>query len=324
MLSRVAERMYWLGRYMERAENTTLLISVNTNLIMDMPKVKHIWQSLIQIAGVEEAFHKRFSKVDERNVIKFLLDDEQSSVTASIKMARENARTTREILPNEAWVLINELDLYTKNHKGNGLKREGRHRFLGDLRALCHQLTGVLANSMSIDKAYYFIELGRKLERADMTTRIVDVGCLNLINPEIQSNPEYNDILWMNVLRSLAGYQMYRQHVQDRVNGEDVVDFLLKNRSFPRAVSHCLEMTDRYCQALPRNESTLRQISQARRHIDLNNVINLLNESQLHEFIDEVQLNLGLIHNEINSTWFAHEIVSLETSGSQKRLDFID
>lgn len=324
MLSRVAERMYWLGRYMERAENTSLLISVNTNLILDMPKVKHIWQSLIQIAGVEEAFHKRFSKVDERNVTKFLLDDENSSVTASIKMARENARTTREILPNEAWILINELDLYIKKHKEKGLKREGRHEFLEGLRALCHQLTGVLANSMSMDTAYHFIELGRRLERADMTTRIVDVGCLNLTNPEIQSNPEYNDILWMNVLRSLAGYQMYRQHVQDRVNGEDVVDFLLKNRKFPRAVAHCLEMADKSCQALPRNESTLRQISQARRHIDQNNVINLLNDSQLHEFIDEVQLDLGRIHNEVNSTWFAHDIVNPDVSGSQKRLEFVD
>ena len=87
MLSRVAERMYWLGRYMERAENTTLLISVNTNLAMDMPQVKHIWQS-DQITGVEQAFQQRFSKVDERNVIKFLLDDEFASVSASIRMAQ--------------------------------------------------------------------------------------------------------------------------------------------------------------------------------------------------------------------------------------------
>lgn len=324
MLSRVAERMYWLGRYMERAENTSLLINVNTKLIMDMPKVKHIWPSLIQIAGVEEAFQQRFSKIDERNVIKFLLDHEASSVSASIHMARENARTTREILPNEAWVLINELDLYVKKNKDKGLKREGRYEFLEGVTALCHQLTGVLANSMSIDTAYHFIELGRRLERSDMTTRIVDVGCLSLINPEVESNPEYDDILWMNVLRSLAGYQMYRQHVKDRVNGEDVVDFLIKNNKFPRAVAHCLEKAYESCQALPRNESTLRQISQARRHLDQNDLIKLLNASQLHEFIDEVQLDLARIHDEVNSTWFAHDIVSPDVSGSQKRLEFID
>ncbi len=324
MLSRVAERMYWLGRYMERAENTTLLLSVNTNLVMDMPKVRHIWPSLIQITGVEQAFQQRFSKVDERNVVKFLLDDEFNSVSASVGMARENARTTREILPNEAWVLINELDLFIKKHREKGLRREGRHDFLQEIIALCNQLTGVLVTSMSVDTAYNFIDLGRRLERADMTTRIVDVGVLSLLNPEIESNPEYDDILWMNVLRSLTGYQMYRQHVKDRVNGEDVVDFLLKNRNFPRAVAHCLEKADESCQALPRNESTLRQISQSRRHLDQNDVIKLLNEAQLHQFIDAVQLDLARIHDEVNSTWFSHEVANSDTAGSQKRLEFTD
>ncbi len=324
MLSRVAERMYWLGRYMERAENTTLLLSVNTNLVMDMPKVKHIWPSLIQITGVEQAFQQRFTKIDERNVVKFLLDDEFNSVSASVGMARENARTTREILPNEAWVLINELDLYIKKQKEKGLRREGRHEFLQEIIALCNQLTGVLVTSMSVDIAYNFIELGRRLERADMTTRIVDVGVLSLLNPEIESNPEYDDILWMNVLKSLTGYQMYRQHVKDRVNGEDVVDFLLKNRNFPRAVAHCLGKADESCQALPRNENALRQISQARRHLDQNDVIKLLNEAQLHQFIDAVQLDLARIHDEVNSTWFSHEVANPDSAGSQKRLEFAD
>jgi len=316
MLSRVAERMYWMGRYIERAENTTRLISVNTNLVMDMPKGKHIWPSLLLITGAEARFQQRFTKVDERNVIKFLLDDELNSVRACIHMARENARTTREILPNEAWVLINELDLFIKHKKGQGIKREGRHKFLQKITAMCHQLTGVLASSMSIDKAYNFIELGRKLERADMSTRIVDVGCLSLLNPEADDISEYDDILWMNVLESLAAYQMYRQHVQDRVNGEDVVDFLIKNKNFPRAVVHCLAKANESCNALPRNENTLREISQAQRHLDQNDVIKLLNEAQLHEFIDEVQLDLANIHDEICKTWFLHDLSQTESTGS--------
>ncbi|MFT4799959.1 MAG: putative alpha-E superfamily protein [Sulfitobacter sp.] len=324
MLSRVAERMYWMGRYIERAENTTRLISVNTNLVMDMPKVKHIWQSLLLITGAEARFQQRFTKVDERNVIKFLLNDELNSVRACIGLARENARTTREILPNEAWVLINELDLFIKREQNQGIKRGGRHRFLQEITAICNQLTGILASSMSVDTAYNFIELGRKLERADMTTRIVDVGCLSLLNPETNDISEYDDILWMNVLKSLAGYQMYRQHVQDRVNGEDVVDFLIKNKNFPRAVAHCLANANESCKALPRNENTLREISQAQRHLDQNDVIKLLNESQLHEFIDEVQLDLANIHDEICKTWFMHDLSQAESAGSQKRLEFTD
>jgi uncharacterized alpha-E superfamily protein len=128
----------------------------------------------------------------------------------------------------------------------------------------------------------------------------------------------------MNVLRSLAGYQMYRQHVKDRVNGEDVVDFLLKNRKFPRAVAHCLQKANESCQALPRNESVLRDITQAQRHLDQNDVIKLLNKSQLHEFIDEVQLDLAGIHTEISRAWFLHDANVTESAGSQKRLEFID
>lgn len=324
MLSRVAERMYWIGRYLERTENTARLISVNTNLMMDMPKVKHIWNSLLQITSAEERFHERFTNVDERNVVKFLLDDEFSSIRASIRMARENARTTREILPNEAWVLINELDLFVKNNQNQGIKREGRHKFLQDITAVCHQLTGTLASSMSVDTAYNFIELGRKLERADMTTRIVDVGCISLIDAEVEDTREYEDILWMNVLKSLAGYQMYRQHVQDRVNGEDVVDFLIKNQNFPRAVSHCLAKASESCQSLPRNENTLRELSQAQRHLAHNDVIKLLNTSQLHGFIDEVQLDLASIHEEVVKTWFLHDVNNADAVGSQKPLEFTD
>ena len=176
---------------------------------------------------------------------------------------------------------------------------------------------------MSVDTAFNFIDLGRKLERADMTTRIVDIGVLSLVTPEIESNPEYEDILWMNVLRSLTGYQMFRQHVQDRVNGEDVVDFLLKNKNFPRAVAHCLEQADKSCQSLPRSENTLRHLSQARRHLDQNDVIKLLNASQLHEFIDAVQLDLARIHDELNSTWFLHDTTQSDGIGSQKRLGLL-
>ena len=97
MLSRVAERMYWFGRYVERAENTARLISVNTNLTLDLTRVGYIWESLISITGVEEAFSKRFSNKDERNVVRFLLEDPSGSIRQSIAAARENVRTTREI-----------------------------------------------------------------------------------------------------------------------------------------------------------------------------------------------------------------------------------
>jgi uncharacterized alpha-E superfamily protein len=307
MLSRVAEKMYWFGRYVERVENTARLISVNTNLVMDLPGVAHIWGSTLDITGNSEEFQKRYTRVDERNVVKFLLEDDTCSIRRSVRNARENARTTREVMPSEAWERVNELHIYLQKNVNQGIKREGRHRFLADIVGFCHQLTGLLAGSMSTDVAYNFIKIGRNLERADMTSRIVDVGTLNLIT-DTAKTVEYDNILWMNVLRSLTAYQMYRQHVRDRVNGEDVVDFLLKNRKFPRALAHCLSEALNCCKELPANDAPLRSISQALRTAENNDVIKLLSDAGLHDFIDVLQLDLAEIHQQIANTWFGYAV----------------
>lgn len=307
MLSRVAERMYWFGRYIERAENTARLINVNTALSMDLPKVKFIWSSLISISGYEEEFGRRFTIHDERNVIKFLLDDPSCSIMNSIEMARENVRTTREIMPNESWEKVNELHIYLKRHLADAFKRDGRHEFLKHILKSCHELTGYLAGSMSSSQAYNFIKIGRNLERADMTTRILDVGCLNLMNTEHPEIQEYENILWMNVLRSLTAYQMYRQHVKDKVNGEDVADFLIKDPNFPRSVLHCLAEV-RYCfENLPNPDQPLRSLTHSQRVLTQNDVIALLRSGGMHDYIDEIQEDLGDIHGHLAATWFGYQ-----------------
>jgi uncharacterized alpha-E superfamily protein len=304
MLSRVAERMYWFGRYIERIENTARLINVNTNLVLDLPKVKYIWSSLISITGYEEQFFSRFTVLDEKNVIKFLLDDDSCSLLSSVRLARENARTTREIMPNEAWEKVNKLYLYISKNLAKGQKRDGRHQFLMDITEKCQELTGYLSGCMSLDDAYNFMKIGADLERADMTTRILDVGCLNLLLPENPEIREYENILWMNVLQSLTAYQMYRQHVDDRVNGEDVVDFLLKDEKFPRAVAHCLYDVNESFAQLPNHDEPLRSVTHAQRVVSNANVAELLASEDLHMFIDEIQADLSEIHGQIANTWF--------------------
>lgn len=308
MLSRVAERMYWFGRYSERVENTARMVSVTANLLMDMPReIKHLWSDMINIAGEGDAFFKRYTRTDERNVVKFILADETNpgSLICSVRNARENARTTREIIPTEAWEKINEFHLYVRKNVAKALKRDGRHKFLNDVITFCNQMTGVLFGNMSHDSAYNFIRIGRNLERADMTTRIVDVGCLNLIQEREDIPDAFDDMLWRNVLRSLSAYQMYRQHVPDRVNGEDVVDFLMKDEQFPRAVAHCLGELESCITRLPHNDLPLRSITHTQRMIKESKVEKLL-ESGLHEFIDEIQIDLGEIHTQVTQTWFAY------------------
>ncbi len=322
MLSRTAERMYWFGRYLERTENTARLVSVNANLLMDLPILgKEIWDSLIDITGSNSEFYSRYSRADERNVIRFLLADEAntSSMLCSIRMARENVRTAREILPNESWEEINGFYLFVRQNLGNALKRDGRQEFLDDVVRYCHQITGLLISNMTHGEAYNFIRIGRNLERADMTTRIVDVGSLGLAGQTNELPDTFETTLWMNVLRSLSAYQMYRLQVRDKVNGEDVVAFLMKNNQFPRAAGCCLAELNQCVSQLPKNDAVLRSNSRLQRLLSGMDTGKVL-QNDLHQFIDELQVALAGIHEEVSKTWFEyagseHVITAQEQTG---------
>jgi uncharacterized alpha-E superfamily protein len=309
--------MYWIGRYLERTENTARLINVNSNLLLDLPRmVKHIWRAMIDISKTNDLFYSRYEKADEKSVVRFLLSDENnpSSVISSMHIVRENLRATREIMPSEGWELINEFYLYVRQHTRHPLKRDAQYEFLNTIISYCQQMTGLLFGNMSHVSSYNFIRIGRNLERADMTSRIVDVGCMNLLRRRFKIPETYDNILWMNVLRSLSAYQMYRQYVHDRVNGEDVVDFLLKNLEFPRSVAHCLSELCNCVTQLPQNDLPLRTISHVQR-MCADTDIHKLYESNLHGFIDKLQVDLAAIHDQVNQTWFQFKADAATAAG---------
>jgi len=310
LLSRVAERVYWQARYLERVENTARLLSVYSTLLMDLPKgAKLGWHTLVQISGTEAAFAKRYKQQSERNVIRFLLSERNGlSILENLALTRENARTTREIMPTEAFELINNLYFLAREHADEAVARGPRHELLEGLIAACQQITGLLSGSMSRDDAYSFFRLGRALERADMTTRIVDVGSGDLLQPLSQqgaddSDRTYENILWMNVLRSQSAYQMYRQHVRERVRGEDVVRFLLQDDQFPRATAHNLTTLTKVLEKLPNSGKVKWQVDKTRRLVRDGDIVALM-EKGLLKYIDELQKEIGEIHFKIAETWF--------------------
>ncbi|MDE0286407.1 MAG: alpha-E domain-containing protein, partial [Gammaproteobacteria bacterium] len=194
MLSRVAEQLYWFGRHVERAENTARLVNVNANLIMDLPRpFKRIWANMIGITGSDDLFYGFYGKADEKSVLRFMLTDEDnpSSMARCVRMARENARSSREILPVEAWETINEFYLYVKNNPASGMRPGARHKYLNSVIRYSRQITGMLFSGMSHGSAYSFVRIGRNLERADMSTRIIDVGCVNLLPAGDESAAAY-------------------------------------------------------------------------------------------------------------------------------------
>lgn len=322
MLSSVAERVYWMGRYLERAENIARLLNVYSAMLFDLPRGTTIgWRNLIEISGSHEEFSRRFTVADEKNIVRFLLADanNSSSIFSCLKNARENARTTREIIPSEGWEQINDLYLLAKENVSAGVARGRRHGLLIQLIAHCQQISGLLSGTMSHNEAYSFIQLGRRLERTDMTTRIVDVGSISLF-PGFSNNAKerellepYENIVWMCVLRSLSAYQAYRQHVQSRVVGEQVVRYLLQDEAFPRAVNFCLNQVNYHLQKLPHHESVQRAVARVQR-ISKDAQISRLLEKGLLEYIDELQISIADIHEELCAVWFQ------PVEGHQKQL----
>lgn len=310
MLSRVAERIYWQARYLERAENTARLLSVFSTLLLDLPPgTKLSWRSLVEITGTDEAFDEKYKQANERNVMRFLMLDSISSLLNTLANTRENARTTREIMPLEAFEQINDLYHYAKDNAASSISGGSRHKFLEKIISNCHEISGLMAGSMSRGEAYSFVRLGRSLERADMATRIIDVGSGNLL-PEIgtgkvptEANEPYENTLWMNILRSLTAFQMYRQHVKHRVNGEDVVRFLLQDDDFPRAATHVLTTITKVLKHLPNNAKAAKQVSKTLRTLEKGNISKLL-DAGLFQYIDDLQVEIAKIHTSIAETWF--------------------
>ena len=316
MLSRVAERVYWLGRYLERIENTARLVSVYGNVLLDLPSsAKLRWESLIAITGSGEDFAKRYSQADEHNVVRFYLTDRDNptSIVNSADNARENARTVREMVPSSIWEGINDLHIYLHDNVDAALNRRSRDAFLGRVTESCQYLVGCMAGGMSRDAAYHFLRAGRYLERADMTSRIVDVGTANVFpwgtagrdesGLPRESDP-YESILWMNVLRSLNALQMYRRQVPERICAEEVVAFLLQDENFPRAVANCLQALQSCLRHLPHNEAAVDTATAAIGLVSQASITALLQNEGLHGFIDELQIEFNLLHAVINASWF--------------------
>jgi uncharacterized alpha-E superfamily protein len=306
MLSRVAENIFWMARYIERAENIARLINVNTNLILDLPKSANVgWMPIIEILGSDQLFNEQYDTPDERSVLRFIISDQKNpgSIVSSVNSARENARTIRDIIPRETWERINDLFLYAKGNAQSGIARRHRYDYLSGLIMRAQTITGQLAGTMLHDVGYDFLRMGRNLERADMTTRIIDVRSGDLLEHEHEALTPYESIQWMSVLKSLTAYQMYRRSVQVRVSRSYVLTFILKDRNFPRAVSHTLGEVETCLVSLPRNKEIKKQLAELLQFV-LDAKPAVLKQNELHKFIDEVQLKLIQFNSALTDTYF--------------------
>jgi uncharacterized alpha-E superfamily protein len=307
MLSRVADNLYWFGRYLQRAENTARLINVNANLLLDLPKgITFGWEPLIQIVGVDAAYREHHADYTESNVLRFLMTDERNggSILSSLHNAREILRTVRDSMPREVWEKLNDLHYFVQGRGEMVTSRARRQDFLQRVIDGSVLVYGTLTTNMSRDVGFQFLKVGTNIEQADMTTRILDVRSTSLIEsgPKQDLAPFYN-IQWMSVLRSLTAYQMYRRHVRTRVNRTGVLRFLLQNREFPRSVMFCLGAIGACLPHLPQNRHVERTLWRARALVQDASIDRLV-ERGLSEFIDEFQIGLGELHAAFAQAFF--------------------
>ena len=250
MLSRVANTLYWMVRYVERADNLARLIDVNQQLLLDSEsldsdRLHGFWQPIILSTGDEEAFNTLYDESGSREVIRFLTDDPRNpnSITSCIGLARENARTVRDQLSDELWEELNALYLFTRSDEAKWLIASNPSRYYENIRRSAFTFLGIAASTTSRDEDWDFMDLGRHLERADKTTRFLDVASY-LPQSEIgaaHSSP--GGLHWSAILRSCGALGAYRAFDRS-ISARGVVDFLLFSKTFPRSVRFCIEEAD--------------------------------------------------------------------------------
>ncbi|MGH3771037.1 MAG: alpha-E domain-containing protein [Pseudonocardiaceae bacterium] len=306
LLSRFAESLYWAGRYLERAEATSRMIKVHTELFLDLPRCAGVgWSPLLAVTGSSEEFLDHHIGPEEEDVVAFLATDPKNlgSILASIAQARVSLRMSRVVLPSSSWEVVNDLHEWATASSAEAIDRRTRLRWMDSVISDCQLLTGLFAGTMCDDEAYAFLQIGRHLERADMTTRVLDVQAGILLSQPDDGAP-YRDVTWMSVLRSLSAHQMFRRSAGCGVSGPAALRFLLQDAQFPRSVEFCLTVASRALRQLPRATLPLASCAKVRARLRELAVTDLATPGDLHELVGGLESGIGELHDVLVEAYF--------------------
>jgi len=324
MLSRVANSIYWMSRYVERAENVARYVDVNLNLMLDTPTADQQWQPLVNITGDHVDFAKRYGPVaTHENVLQFLTFDRENpnSIISCLRVARENARSVREIISSEMWLQINTFYLMVNSAASSSRGIESQGHFFNEVKLASHLFTGVTDATMTQGEAWHFSRLGRKLERADNTSRMLDVKYFILLRSVSDVGTIYDDVQWVAVLRSASAFEMYRKR-HGRISPMAIVEFLLLDAEFPRAVRFCLNSARDSLHAISGTpigshrkhaEKLLGQICSDLAQANVDEIVT----SGLHEYLDALQTKVNRASTGIYERFFATRVPETIQTGSE-------
>jgi len=248
MLSRVANSLYWMLRYIERADNLARLIEVNEQLLLDVERLDRerlegFWKPIILSTGEVERFEERYPQGGSAEVVAFLTHDRgnPNSIVSCIAQARENGRMVRDQLSEAFWEELNSLYLFVTSGDGERVLGANPADYYETIRRASFAIQGIAASTTIRNESWEFMDLGRHLERADKTTRFLDI--MHFL-PEPEEGPEHDTNHWLAILRSCGGLGAFRVAYRGRLTPENVVEFLIFSRHFPRSVRYCIDRVD--------------------------------------------------------------------------------
>jgi uncharacterized alpha-E superfamily protein len=312
MLSRVASHIYWLGRYLERAENYARFIDVNFNLMQDLPMdMKEQWAPLVAATGDLELYQKKYVGFERNQVMYFLTfdPDNLNSMLCSVTKARENARIIRENLSKETWEKVNELYYMLKEGLDKRVwKKEDPRQFFEDVKNQILLLYGLADATVARTEGWYFRQLGQLLERADKTSRILDVKYHILLPSTYEVGSPLDFLHWMALLKSVTGFNTYRR-LYGNIDPSGVVEFLLLNKYFPRSIFYCLKEAERCLHCISGNtsdgfkNSAEKAMGEMRSRLEYSEVDEIISVG-LHEYLDTIQLKINHISDLVDLNYF--------------------
>jgi uncharacterized alpha-E superfamily protein len=254
MLSRVAENLYWISRYVERAENVARLLDVGFHLELDAASVTNAagdfgpTEGVLTILACRDTFEKAHGlaagsvEAHREAVLRFLTFDRQHnhSIVAMLARARENARASQETLSGEAWSQINRLYLYLNSQRARRRFASSPARFYDGVKRACVLFNGMVEGTLPRNEVYHFLQIGRYLERVNQVSRILNVKIHGLRTGGPVSDPPMRVVHWSSLLRSCSAYESYLRDHHDRIDPEGVVRYLVLDPHFPRALRFCV------------------------------------------------------------------------------------
>lgn len=297
MLSRVADSIYWLGRYVERAENVARTVDVNLQLQLDLPGEERPWDPVIRTGGDADRFFAKYARATLENALMFLTfdADNPSSIVRDVAAARENARTVREHIPSELWTVVNHFHLALADPAAPKKMLENPHDFFDRVKEFSQLVVGIMQSTLNHDEAWNFARIGRMIERADQTSRILDTKYYILLPDVSMVGMQLDIVQWTALLKSCSAYQMYRKEYSD-VTPRHVSQFLLLSADFPRSVRYAMKSVTgalRMIAGTTRADAeSLRLAGRLHARFEFATIGEIIDKG-MHEFIDAFQIELG-------------------------------